>query len=358
MADGCLSHFRYHGSVAIRVSSSKQIDALIADLAAASAVTRETAVARLTLLGARSVERLIAEAAGADDAQARAGAWRALEAIGDPRALEPALAALAFHDLDPAVGGAAIGVARVHLRGAHGAAAVDRLATVLVDRTRPELIRLAALRALRDLGPATIEPVLASLASDPNDTIRTEAGLDDQDAAHVVEDAAAVLTRAARGDLPDDPATVRHALKLSGQTAALPTLVEVVERVRVREGSEPIGARDQWRLARAAAHVTLAERGSRLALYDLRESLEAARGPLPVEFLAAITLIGDATCLEAIAAAHVKARPKDDWWRRHLAEAFQAIVKRDQLTRRHAAVKKIHKRWPGALDGLWAGRRP
>ncbi|MGH9139797.1 MAG: hypothetical protein ACRD2I_01500, partial [Vicinamibacterales bacterium] len=115
-------------------------------------------------------------------------------------------------------------------------------------------------------------------------------------------------------------------------------------------------ARDQWRLARAAAHVTLAQRGSRLALYDLRDSLEAARGPLPVEFLAAITLIGDASCLEAIAAAHARARPKDAWWRRHLAEAFQTIVKRDQLTRRHAAMKKIEKRWPGALDGLWAGR--
>ncbi|MGH9141749.1 MAG: HEAT repeat domain-containing protein, partial [Vicinamibacterales bacterium] len=242
--------------MAIRPSSSKHIDALIADLAAASAVTRETAVARLTLLGSRAVERLIAAAVGADDAQARAGAWRALEAIGDSRALEPALAALGSHDLDPVVGSAAIGVARVHVRGAHGAAAVDRLAAVLVDRTRPELIRLAALRALRDLESATIAPMLASLASDPNDTIRTEAGLDDQDASHVVEGATAVLTRAARGDLPDDPATVRHALKLTGETAALPTLVEVVERVRVREGSEPIGARDQWRLARAAAHVT------------------------------------------------------------------------------------------------------
>jgi hypothetical protein len=105
-------------------------------------------------------------------------------------------------------------------------------------------------------------------------------------------------------------------------------------------------------MARAAAHVTLAQRGSRLALYDLRESLEAARGGLPVEFLMAITLIGDATCLEAIAAAHSKAKPKDAWWRRHLVEAFQAVVKREQITRRHAAMKKIEKRWPGLLHDM------
>ena len=50
----------------IRASSSKQIDALIGDLSATSAVTRETAVARLTLLGARAVERLITAAGSAE----------------------------------------------------------------------------------------------------------------------------------------------------------------------------------------------------------------------------------------------------------------------------------------------------
>jgi hypothetical protein len=69
--------------VAIKASSSKQIDALIADLGADNAVTRETAVARLTLLGARAVERLIAAAGAGAHADSQAGAWRALEAIGD-----------------------------------------------------------------------------------------------------------------------------------------------------------------------------------------------------------------------------------------------------------------------------------
>jgi hypothetical protein len=65
----------------------------------------------------------------------------------------------------------------VHLRGSHGAAALDRLAAALLDRTRHETIRLAALRALRELEPATIAPILASLANDPNGLIRLEAGL-------------------------------------------------------------------------------------------------------------------------------------------------------------------------------------
>src|SRR5215471_4094712 len=94
-------------------------------------------------------------------------------------------------------------------------------------------------------------------------------------------------------------------------------------------------------------HVALAKQSSLLGLYDLREALERAIGPLPVEFLAALALIGDASCLEAIAIAH--GRTTDRWWREHLADAFQAIVRREQLTRRHAVLKKIQKRWPAIV---------
>jgi hypothetical protein len=338
--------------LAIKASSSRQIDALIADLAAGSDVARDTAVARLTLLGARAVERLIA--AAADSApEARAAAWRALEAIGDARALDPALALLAAPDRDPAVSVAAAGVARAHLRRRHGARALDRLAAVLLEPSRHETLRLAALRALRDLEPAAIAPILASLADDPSAAIRTEAGLSDTAAPRRAEDPAAIVMRAADGELPDDAAALRHALNLSGDAVTLQALVKVVDRVREREGSEPAAVRDQWRLARAAAHVALAHRGSRLALYDLRESLETAKGALPVEFLAAIALIGDASCLEAVAAAFSRAR--DAWWRTHLGDAFATIAAREKITRRHGALKKIEKRWPGTLRELWPG---
>lgn len=334
--------------MAIRASSSKQISALIADLDAGSAVARETAVARLTVLGARAVERLIAAATESGGrADARAAAWRALESIGDARALEPALAALAQPELDPAIAASASGVARVHLRGAHGAASVDRLATVLLDRTRHEQVRLAALRALRDLERSAIAPILTSLADDPNATIRTEAALTSRGASGGLDDPAAMLTRAAEGALPDAADALRHALSRSGDSAPLQVLLKIVERVREREGAEHAAARDGWRTARAAAHVALASRGSRLALYDLRESLETAAAPLPVEFLAALSLIGDASCVEAIAAAHAKT--KDAWWRHHLADAFYTIVTRERLTSRHAIMKRIAKRSPGLV---------
>ena len=77
---------------------------------------------------------------------------------------------------------------------------------------------------------------------------------------------------------------------------------------------------------RGAIHQALAARNSRLALYDLRESLLAAER-LPVAFLAALDEIGDATCLETLAAAYDESsRSGDTWWREHLAQAFRAIV--------------------------------
>lgn len=340
--------------MAIRASASRQIDALVADLGGASAVTREAAVARLTVLGSRAVERLIAAAVSGGDSEARAVAWRALEAIGDPRALEPALTALAAAELVPAVGIAAAGVARVHLRGAHGANAVDRLATVLLDRGRPVEVRLAAIRALRDLDAATIAPILASLADDPSATIRTEAALTSGTAPRGPDDPAATIARAAETALPDDPEALRHALSRSGKAIPLLLLLRIVERVREREASEPAAGGEAWMLARAAAHVALARRGSRLALYDLRESLDAAIAPLPVEFLAALSLAGDASCLEAIVGA--RARARNAWWREHLADAFRTIVAREKLTRRHAVLKRIEKRWKGSLEELWSGK--
>jgi hypothetical protein len=341
----------YDQPVAIRASSSRQIDALIADLGGGSAVARETAIARLTLLGARAVERLIAAAVSAGPADARASAWRALEGIGDPRALEPALAALAAADLEPAIGASAAGVACAHLRGPRGAAAVDRLAQVLLDRTRVEMVRLSALRALRELDPATIAPILASLGDDPNTTIRMEAALSDRGAPRGADDPVAVVARAAAGSLGDDAKLLRHALNLAGSSVPLASLHKVVERVRHREGSEPVAVRDQWRLTRAAAHVALGHRGSRLALYDLRESFESAKAPLAVEFLTALSLIGDTSCVEAIAAAH--ARAKDAWWREQLARVFRDIVVRERLTRRHAAIARIAKRFPQTLREMW-----
>ena len=101
-------------------------------------------------------------------------------------------------------------------------------------------------------------------------------------------------------------------------------------------------------------HQALAARNSRLAVYDLRDSLlEAER--LPVTFLAALEEVGDASCLENLAAAYdASSRSGDRWWREHVATAFRAIVQREGLTRRHAAVKRAMQRWPEATAELMA----
>jgi hypothetical protein len=101
-------------------------------------------------------------------------------------------------------------------------------------------------------------------------------------------------------------------------------------------------------VARAAAHAILARRGSRVALYDLREAFDAARSPLPLDFLIAIGLIGDATCLEPMGRAWA-AVPGDAWWRERLREAARDIMQHQQLTSRHASVKRIRSKWPTFL---------
>ena len=71
----------------IKSSSSRQIDTLMADLMSERQVVREGAIARLTVIGGRAVERLTAfldtrEAAPRN----RVAALRTLEAIADQRA--------------------------------------------------------------------------------------------------------------------------------------------------------------------------------------------------------------------------------------------------------------------------------
>jgi HEAT repeat protein len=276
----------------IKVSLTQQISALLADLGVANNTVREAAIARLTVIGGRAVERLITLSESNASSTARVGALRALEAIGDPRALEPALRAVT--DRDPNVAVAAIGVARRFLTGASGASAVDKLTALVLDRAPADDVRVAALRALRTLGAAALKPLLRSLADDP------------------------IVAASARPSAP---------------RGAEMTLAELLAGVET--------ARDRQRpAARAAAHLALAKRSSRIALYDLREWLDAAREPLPADALTALSIVGDGSCLEPIAKAWSRSRDQ------RLLEAFGAIVKRERLTRRHRVIRRIEERWP------------
>jgi HEAT repeat protein len=97
-------------------------------------------------------------------------------------------------------------------------------------------------------------------------------------------------------------------------------------------------------MARAAAHQALGARGSRVALYDLREALESKLDPLPLGMLVALGQVGDTSCLEPLAAA--AGRTASDWQRDHLLDAARRIVRRERLTRRQAVVRRLVARHP------------
>lgn len=334
--------------MAIRASSAKEIDGLVADLASDRALTRETAIARLTVIGARAVERLVALIDQPDRSPAsRVAALRALEGLGDTRALEPALRAAAAGDADIAAAGVA--VIRTFVRGRHGVTAVDGLASIGLNQDASETIRLEAIEALGDLDATTVQPLWQALSKDPNPRLRAralaaKAGRSRRASQPVTMSSLERLVAIAEQGLPDDPELLSRLLTTDGTAVSPSHLHRIVERVREKEEAEAPARRAWWTRARGSAHVALAKRASLLGIYDLREALESTSGPLPVEFLAALALIGDESCLEAIAAAH--GRATDRWWREHLADAFHAIIARRRLTRRHAVLKKIQKRSP------------
>ena len=146
----------------------------------------------------------------------------------------------------------------------------------------------------------------------------------------------------------DDPSAARDWLT-SAPRAPLSRIHELVMHARESERAEAgLSSAADWLVTRAAAHVALARRGSRVALYDLRESFDAAAVPLPVDFLVAAGLVGDETCLEPLARAWAAA-PNEAWWRDRLRDAAADIVKREKLTGRSGAVRRIREKWTGFL---------
>jgi hypothetical protein len=132
-----------------------------------------------------------------------------------------------------------------------------------------------------------------------------------------------------------------------GRGARLSTLHDAVKAFREREEGVASGRRrDEWLLARSTAHQVLAERGSRLALYDIREAFTAARAPLPRGFLVAVAAVGDESCLEPLARAW-SAATRGTAWRNQLAEAARDIVRSSKLGARSAVIKGLRANSPG-----------
>lgn len=329
--------------MSIRPSSSTDIARLTAELTSGDAQRREMALARLAVIGSRATTALVAVAVDpARDSDARVAAFEALEAAGDGRALSAALTAIAEPNEPVAVAATGVLGRLAREKDARGTRAFDQLASLALSTATATVVRLAALTALEGQPERLLKPIYAALATDPASRVvarvtRRQAG--------AVE---SLDTLVARG-LPADPDVVAAVARDDGERASLASLKRAVEAVRAREQKAAnAGTRRKWTAVRGALHQHLASRGSRLAVYDLREALEDASGPLPVGFLSAAAAVGDAACLTPLARAWAESAEDDRWWRDHLAEAFSAIVAREALTRRHPTLKLILERWPSA----------
>jgi hypothetical protein len=347
--------------VVIRRSATAEIQQLIADLSDEgpdAGVRREAAIARLRVLGARAVGRLLPLLGPGHPGAIRVAALRALEGCTENRVVEPVLAALT----DPVdeVRVAALGVARALLDRAEGSAVLDRITGLALDAAQPPAVRQAAVAAFVELPERTVRPVLARLQGEANDAVREVL---EQRRVDPRLDAARAIEEAAAGVLPADPLSLATSLAECGAAAPLPTLHRLIGVVRSQEAAEtrPAGRRD-WLAVRGTLHLLLATRGSRVALYDLREAFERAAAPLPDDFVRAAATAGDASCLESVAAAFSRAstEPAHDGalWRGALAAAARAIVDRERLTRRHAAIRRLLARWGPEGEELLGIRRP
>jgi hypothetical protein len=294
---------------------SSDIDRLVADLQSHDSIRRDAAVARLRILGRRALSRLTDVIASHESAAVRALALDALDGVDDVRVIDVAFDALRDGDTDVVI--AALGVLGGWVAEETGTRLLDAITAITVDRSRDARVRVAALGALAQLPEHLVRPI--------------------RDQAPPPESAGPSL---------EDPVAVREWIQAYGADATLSTLHELVTRTREREhGESSSRLRSEWLQARGRAHQALARRQSLVALYDLRETFEAAAGALPQSFLSTAAAIGDGSCLEPLARAWAAAG-KDLDWKHQLSTTATTIMRREKITGRSALIKKLRANFP------------
>jgi hypothetical protein len=298
-------------------SRVREVDRLIADLESSDPIRRDASVARLRVLGVRARTRLEQFIESCAAPSARALAMSALEGLDDSHACEIALTALNEPNVDVVV--AAFGVLRSWVPRETGTRLLEAITAIAVDRDRDARVRVAALDALSDLPDHLVRPI--------------------REQAPPPESA---------GPPVDNPVAAREWIEAHGAKATLSTLHDAITAFREAEArADTSRGRQEWLKARGAAHRTLAARGSRLALYDARETFSAAKSPLPTGFLEAMGQVGDASCLEPL--AHAWSATRDASWRAQLSAAARHIVARAKLTGRSTVVKGVRANWAGFI---------
>jgi hypothetical protein len=393
--------------VPIVASRSKQIQELLAQLQSRDVRQRETAIARMTLLGERVVASLVEWLPGAETTGRLAG-LEVLERVADSRAAGALLAlcddpdeqvACRAIELAPRLAGAKalaplaglLGQSRPQRRLAvlealgalHRAGiveAIEPLLSRLLDESEEAGLRVRALELLAETGRGALAPVLRRLRSTPCAPLaerlaalsqrrgsparrrepppalrallrrplrpehrrRLRAALQEQP--ELLEDIHLAVERS------DDPLVLRTLCELleeHGSVSSAPRLHALIRRLAEAAPSPDVSE------TRARAHLALAGLGSRLALYDLRDLLQAR----PVEslslLLTATTRIGDASLLPALAGLATEEPSTVPG----CAAALAAIIEREHLRRNSRAVKAVPQRHRPALERLWQQAR-
>jgi hypothetical protein len=299
-------------------SSARDVARLVADLESDDSIRRAAAVARLRVIGERTIPQLATFIDSSAEPRARALALGALQDQRAPRALDVALQALADPESDVVI--AALAVVREWVPREDGTSALEAVTAIAVDSGRDPRVRAAAVEALSDLPEHLVRPL--------------------RDRAPRPEGAWTSI---------EDPDAARAWIDAHGATAELATVHALIDRLRSQEQNESAALRRlAWQRVRGLAHRALAKRGSRLALFDLRETFDTTPKPLPDDFLMAAEALGDPSCLEPLARAWAVA-PYDPTWRARVSTTAAAIAKRARITARSAAMKRIRSQWPGFI---------
>jgi hypothetical protein len=360
--------------VPIVPSRSGRIQHLLGRLASGGPAERDSAVAGLTLLGARVVEPLRALLPAADR-EARLAAVEVLDRIEDHAALAPVLdlvgdedEAVAQRAMEVAGGrpdpraaealarvlagpapasrrrGAALALARLQAAGL--VEALDALAARLLDEREEAGLRVAILDAFRaqepPLLPAILRPLLKRLgeSADPRLAARARSTQDAQ-----VPSEKLVDDLVASGRSAEDAARTTAALAARG-APAIPALQRALERLGPLHRG---GANASSHRARAAIHEALAALDSRVALYDLREAIETRPRAVMPALLRAAARIGDGSLVPVLARAVAEDAALLD----ACAEALAAIVTRERLRKTSAACKTVRPEHRRAFLLLW-----
>jgi HEAT repeat protein len=376
-------------------SRARRIQELIRGLGSERAAERESAVAQLTLLGPRVVEALL-RALPTAGSGARVAALEVLERLKEARALPeivalaqsadarvarralevlgsfplPKSAAALAKALDSAPltlrRAAAYSLARLQATGM--VEATDPLLELLMDEHEDDELRLFVLESLAALDPPldsrALVPLLERLRSSSDATLADRAVALLARGGHAGKPVSAARGRSIAEDLDtadperlereldrtsDPPSVIRLAgvLGRRGGPSSIPVLGRALERLSRPDADERVEVARA--LAKGQVHVALAALDSRLALFDLREMLQARPVRALAPLLEAAAKVGDASVVPALAALAAESRALVD----PCAGPFAAIVRRGRLRPTSAALRAVRPAHREALRELW-----